>query len=302
LESNLDKNIKVSICCLTYNHSNYIRDCLNGFINQKTDFNFEILIHDDASLDNTPQIIREYEKRYPEIIKPIYQNENKFSKEGGGMNIRYNFPRIQGKYIALCEGDDYWTDPLKLQKQVDILENNQDYILCFHDVIIQYTRKNSYKTYRMIGSLEKDILETEDLIRPWFIPTCSILYRKVLIDTYPKWISITDSGDIALILFLSTLGKFYYFNEVMGIYRKHDNGISVSHTGYSKVYSMIHLYQNFNEFTNKKFEALLHKAMRSEIQGHLPEFHELRRLRRNKKIRAIYFVKSIAFRIRSILN
>lgn len=108
----------VSICCLAYNHVPYIRKCLENFMMQKTNFPFEVLIHDDASTDKTADIIGEYEAKYPNIIKPIYQTENQYSK-GVGVTRVYQFPRVKGKYIAMCEGDDYLTDPLKLQKQVD---------------------------------------------------------------------------------------------------------------------------------------------------------------------------------------
>ena len=114
-------DVMVSICCITYNHAPFIRQCLDGFIMQKTDFAFEVLIHDDASTDGTEEIIREYEARYPEIIKPLYEVENQWIKGRRGSKV-FNFPRAQGKYIALCEGDDYWTDPFKLQKQVDFGE------------------------------------------------------------------------------------------------------------------------------------------------------------------------------------
>ena len=117
-----NNEILVSICCITYNHEKYIRDAIEGFLMQKTDFPFEVLIHDDASTDGTADIIREYETKYPDIIKPIYQTENQYSK-GIKISATYNYPRAKGKYIALCEGDDYWIDPYKLQKQVDFLEH-----------------------------------------------------------------------------------------------------------------------------------------------------------------------------------
>src|SRR5690554_4131282 len=129
-------NPLVSISCITYNHAPYIRQCLEGFLMQQCDFEYEILIHDDASTDGTSDIIREYQEKYPNIIKPIIQTENQWSQGVRGIMARFNFPRAKGKYIALCEGDDYWTDPLKLQKQVDFLEENENYSFCFHDAII----------------------------------------------------------------------------------------------------------------------------------------------------------------------
>src|SRR3972149_8846841 len=126
-----DSKPLVSVCCITYNHEAYIRNSIEGFLMQITTFPIEIIIHDDASIDNTSDIIREYEIKYPEIIKAIYQTENQWSK-GIKPSPTYVWPRARGKYIALCEGDDYWTDPHKLQKQVDFMENHQEYSLCSH--------------------------------------------------------------------------------------------------------------------------------------------------------------------------
>src|SRR5690606_34510298 len=106
----MKNNILVSISCLTFNHEKYIRRCLEGFIRQKTEFPFEVLIHDDASTDKTSDIIKEYEVDFPHLLKPIYQTENQYSK-GISISSTYNFPRARGRYIAMCEGDDYWTDP-----------------------------------------------------------------------------------------------------------------------------------------------------------------------------------------------
>lgn len=107
----------VSISCITYNHAPYIRECLDGFLMQKTAFAYEVLIHDDASTDGTEEIIREYEAKYPEKIKPLYEKENQWVKVRRGSAV-FNFPRVRGKYIALCEGDDYYAGPAKLNKQV----------------------------------------------------------------------------------------------------------------------------------------------------------------------------------------
>ena len=126
-----DNQIIVSISCITYNHAPYIRQCLDGFLMQQTNFAYEVLIHDDASTDGTTEIIKEYEAKYPDIIKPIYEDENQWVKGRRGSAV-FNFPRAKGKYIALCEGDDYWTDPLRLQKQVYFLEKHQECSLCCH--------------------------------------------------------------------------------------------------------------------------------------------------------------------------
>ena len=130
------EKIVVSICCITYNHESCIEDALEGFLIQETDFPFEIIIHEDASTDKTAGIIREYEAKYPKLIKPIYQKENQYSK-GVQISRTFNFPRAKGDYITICEGDDYWTDPLKLKKQLSFLEKNSDYCMVHtnHDIL-----------------------------------------------------------------------------------------------------------------------------------------------------------------------
>lgn len=127
-------NILVSVVCDVYNHEPYLRQCFDGFVMQRTNFKFEVLVHDDASTDKSAEIIIEYTNKYPDIFKPIIQKENQYSK-GVGIWKTYQFPRVKGKYVALCEGDDYWTDPLKMQKQYDVLENS-------HNVILVYTNYN----------------------------------------------------------------------------------------------------------------------------------------------------------------
>jgi glycosyltransferase involved in cell wall biosynthesis len=132
--------ISVSICCLTYNHEALIVDALEGFLMQETTFPFEIVIHDDASTDGTPEIIREYRDRYPWLIRPIFQTENQFRKEGIYPFWTYLYPAARGKYIAECDGDDYWTDPLKLQRQFDFMEAHPDYAMCHHAYLIKNMR------------------------------------------------------------------------------------------------------------------------------------------------------------------
>jgi len=213
----------VSICCLAYNHEPYIRQCLDGFLMQRTMFSIEVLIHDDASTDRTSEIIREYEVKYPDIIKPIYQKENQYSK-GIGVTHVFQFPRAKGKYIAMCEGDDYWIDPLKLQKQVDFLEDNPDYGLVhtdFYYVDIYnneipcpneplYTNlkqriKNGYIWHYYIGN-------------SGFILACATLYRKNLLTDENTYL------DHGLFMSLARKSKVMYLDDKTSCYRINPNG------------------------------------------------------------------------------
>lgn len=216
---------RVSILCITYNQGRFIRDALDGFIMQKTNFPFEVLIHDDASTDGTADIIREYAKKYPDIIKPILQTENQWSK-GKYVDKRFNWPRITGEYVAINEGDDYWTDPHKLQKQVDFLEAHPDYSVCFHPVRVVWD--NGAHPDSIFPSkkhrFHKTTLELSDLLKHNFIQTNSVMYRwrRECIDLYPDGIL---PGDWYVHLLHAQVGKIGFIPDVMSVYRRNDGGI-----------------------------------------------------------------------------
>lgn len=214
----------ISIVCTSYNHELFIRDALNGFFGQITKYPFEVIIHDDASTDDTQEIIKEYVDKYPKIIKPILQLENQWMEKGISGTTKFAFPAARGKYIAWCEGDDYWTDPFKLQKQVDFLEANPDYVLCFHNA--DYLFQNGIKMLfsEKFNFLKlKNVFTRIDLFRErWFIPTASIVFRKnALIADFLKDVYSVDS---TLYLVLSHFGRFYYIADSMSIYRLNSNG------------------------------------------------------------------------------
>lgn len=234
MELNMDVMNKplVSICCLAYNHEKFIRQCLDGFLIQKCNFNFEVLIHDDASTDKTASIIKEYEKKYPKIIKPIYQTENQYSKNIG-VSKTYQYPRAQGKYIALCEGDDYWTDPLKLQKQVDFLEANPDYVFSNSDVDVFNENTNRLTTQEnvRIGALNRtgDVTGMDIITNDYYVRTLSIVARRDLVMDYSsspymdKYYSKLMMGDRPLWIYLAHQGKFHYLSESTATYRIHND-------------------------------------------------------------------------------
>jgi glycosyltransferase involved in cell wall biosynthesis len=138
--------VLVAIHCLVYNHEPYLRDCLEGFVMQQTSFPFVAIVHDDASTDGSTAIIREYEEKYPDIIKPIYETENQWRKPDGSLGRIMNaaIDATGAKYVAMCEGDDYWTDPLKLQKQVDFLESHPDYVMCWQQCKFYLQTENRF--------------------------------------------------------------------------------------------------------------------------------------------------------------
>lgn len=221
----MNSNIMVSVLCWAYNHEKYIRQCLDGFVMQRG-VTFEIIIHDDASSDNTADIIREYEKKYPTLFKPIYQLENQYSQH---INIAKEFmiPLVSGKYVAICEGDDYWTDPYKLKKQYDALESNTDCYMCAHKVkVINEDGTDIGYTCPRID-INTDIYPEGFICTNYdnakYIHTSSQFFVAEKYIEFranpPKFRQVAPVGDIPALLYFTAVGKIYYMNEVMSHYR-----------------------------------------------------------------------------------
>ena len=219
-------DVKVSVCCLAYNHGKYVEQTLKGFVEQKTDFKFEVIIHDDASTDNTAEIIKRYEDQYPNIIKGIYQTENKYSKRIGITN-NYILPKVSGRYVAVCEGDDYWTDPLKLQKQVDAMEANPDCFMCVHKTGEIFANGESSGTVFPKTDLATGKIEPREfltLCRAYSFHTSSYMFRadewkKYILDP-PQYKKLCDVGDEPYMLHFGQLGCVYYISDCMSAYRR----------------------------------------------------------------------------------
>jgi len=209
----------VSICCPVYNHETYIQSAIDSFLSQITTFSFEILIHDDASTDTSPQIIQKYQQKYPNLIKPIFQNENQYSQ---GKKITPILAKVaKGEYIAICEGDDYWIDPKKIQKQIDALMKNPDCDLAFHpchtfldsDPKINTVHNNYYTSIKVI--------DVEDVILGGggFCPSAALLIKKSIFDQLPDWFNSTHAGDYYLQVFGALNGGALFLPDIMSAYR-----------------------------------------------------------------------------------
>lgn len=220
--------ILVSICCTAYNHEKYIEQALEGFVMQQCNFKFEILVSDDASTDNTASIIKRYESNYPYLFQVFYLNENQYSK-GNKPLFNILFPATKGKYIALCEGDDYWTDPLKLQKQVDFLEENEEFsMICTNaEVIINDSGKNTNITTGLTLLQESRTVYATEIISKWMVPTASVLFRRNFLGKDLDEISGNKDfmfGDTVLFLYLASKGKVYGMKDFTVAYRRHEGG------------------------------------------------------------------------------
>ena len=221
-----DNPILVTIQCLTYNHKPYIRECLEGFVMQKTNFRFEVIVHDDASTDGTTEIVKEYAEKYPDIIKPFFESENQYSKHDGTIAgiMREN---TYGKYVAMCEGDDYWTDPLKLQKQVDFMESHPEYTLSHTAFEFYYQNNSAFKKFenKKTEEYSKDQLISAILNdNSYRIQTNTALYpvsvfQDILNENPFLFSGFFLMGDTQLWCCLASRGKVHYLNDVTAVYR-----------------------------------------------------------------------------------
>lgn len=221
-------NIKVSIFCLAYNQKKYIKNCLDNMISQKTNFVFEVIIHDDCSTDGTREIIEEYANKYP-FIKPIYEQENQYSKKNMTVVVNKMFAKCSGEYIAMLEGDDYWCDENKLQAQVDFLDNNPEFTGCFTKTLRKNVITNEDICYKPSDEElnGKNVFTIEDTIKGYFICTASVMYRfkkykEELLNTFPTGII---NGDSYLIYFFSLHGKLKYLDRLSAVHTFNETGI-----------------------------------------------------------------------------
>ncbi|MDO4266556.1 MAG: glycosyltransferase [Eubacteriales bacterium] len=265
----------VSISCITYNHGPYIRQALEGFLSQRTDFPYEILIHDDASTDNTQEIIREYEAKYPDIIKPIYRTENQYSKGICNVSGAFNFPRARGKYIAMCEGDDYWCDPDKLKLQADYMEAHPECSMCFHAARI-ITESKAFVRKEIRPYRESRTVPAAEVIdKPFNYPTASLFFKTELGQALPAWYHDCPIGDIPIHIFMASRGSVYYFDRFMSVYRL---GVATSWTTQMQagdaaavrekhrqhLEDLRRMYTAFDTETGGKFHAAVEAALLRE--------------------------------------
>lgn len=269
----MEDQIEVSIVCITFNHEKYIRKCLDGFLMQKTNFRYEVIIHDDASTDKTQEIIKEYEFKYPKIIKPIYQKENQLSR---GINFHklYTVPRVKGKYIALCEGDDYWIDEHKLQLQYDCLEKNNDCSMC-----VAKTQGVNDDESKIIGCTYPRRIDIPTIINlEYFLKIrneypfhttsyfCRAKYWKELYINPPEFKKAIKVPDEPLLLYMLTKGNIYYIDKIMSCYRRLSKGSYGANTlnDRKKVIEALRtnylMMENFSKYINNEYDCYISRA------------------------------------------
>jgi glycosyltransferase involved in cell wall biosynthesis len=228
----LDNQPLVSICCITYNHVKYIQYALDSFLMQKTDFPFEICLGEDESNDGTREICEEYAVKYPEKIRLFLRkrSEDPYLKKKlyGKNNFIKTIKKCKGKYIALCEGDDYWTDPYKLQKQVDFLEANEEYSFLFGPANLYNEKTGKFSIRNQYSKTEVSKIDLKWILKKGggFYPTPTLIFRRDVIAKFPNWFYLHSTGDYPLAIMAAITGKIGYIDQVMSTYRVHGKSLT----------------------------------------------------------------------------
>lgn len=252
----------VSVCCITYNHAPFIRRSIEGMLMQQTTFPIEILIHDDCSTDGTTEIVKEYAAKYPDLIFPLYEEVNQYQNGKAGEIDFYNYKRACGKYIAYCEGDDYWTDPLKLQKQVEFMEAHEEYSICFHEVSVYDTFREEFQSQQQYA-IEGDFDITTDMFvngKTRIGQPLSMVFRKDKYDyEWQKHYRLyCDSMEIFHLL---RVGKGRFMRFVGGQYNLQKSGVSATNTEVKRSWEDIEDYMEMWNYTHDP--VVLEKAYAS---------------------------------------
>ena len=208
--------MKVCVPMVVYNHARYVAQAIESVLMQLGDFDLEIIVGDDCSIDGTREVVGDFAARFPDQVKPIYRGKN----IGGANNFKNVFDMVDGDYIALLQGDDYWTDPLKLAKQIAFLERNSDCSMCFHDVVMFYNDGSSKPHLFNMGRQKMPRYTLRDLFEGNFIQTCSVVYRAGIVKPIPEWLSAIPMGDWPLHILHAEHGPIGYLDEPMGVYRQ----------------------------------------------------------------------------------
>ncbi len=257
------REVLVSVFCAAYNQELYIRDAIEGFLNQKVKFQYEIIIHDDASTDKTTEIIREYEKKYPDKIRGIYQAENQYRKNDLNGEYLYLYYQMvencRGKYIANCDGDDYWIDPKKLQIQADYMEAHPECVMTGHNEIFMDCKNFTVSSMNKNG--KTGVVKAEEVIteKIWLQPSSRMFRREAMVlDAFSKKFGIAD---YPMALQFLERGTIYYFDRIMGVYRRYtkgswsENKVSCKANEFTTALEMINLVNAYNNYTEKKYDV-----------------------------------------------
>ena len=271
------KEMILSICSITYNHAEFVQRTLDGFINQDIPFPYEIIIADDASTDGTQEILMNFQKRFPSIVKLILHPAN----IGVTRNFKSAIDACTGKYIAICEGDDYWTDNKKIITQVNLLESRPDLVISFHRVKILYHNIEPFE-FDDYNKLTKEISTVEDLIKGNFIHTPTCVYRNGLFGKYPEAFLEYKFADWPVHLLNAQYGNIHFIDKEMAVYRVYGKGTWSAKSTIFKVLHTLDFLSNAYKLYQPRLHPLFMKSKRNYCK------YLIKLLLRNKEYKSLF--------------
>lgn len=261
---------KLSVIITTYNHEKYIAQAVESALNQRVNFDYDIIIGEDCSTDRTREIVTELRDAHPEKIRLLLHDRNL------GRWGKFNFVEVhkacRGEYVAILEGDDYWSDPNKLQRQVDFLDSHPECALCFHDVTLFFEDGRPART--SLGKTKKEIFTIEDLLAGNFIFTCSVVFRRGLFGDFPDWFFTSKMGDWSLHIINAQYGNIGYLDEVMAVYRVHQGGFWTATNLVEQAKDSIHILDHLIDYLDDKYKIQA-KTARVKAYEYLSETYYL---------------------------
>jgi glycosyltransferase involved in cell wall biosynthesis len=249
-------DVKVSVAMVTYNHEAFITQAIESVLMQQTDFDFELVIGEDCSTDGTRAIVHAYGEGHPDRIRPLLSERN----QGAHANFVASLNACRGSYIALLEGDDYWTSPEKLQRQVEFLDSHSHYSICFHNAT-EYYEDRIRESWNYCPQGLKETLTLKDLLLGNFMPTSSVMFRKGLFEDFPDWYFHLRFGDWPLHVFNAQHGNIRYLNRVMGVHRNHPGGIWSARDRIQNIEEVISFYRYIGAYLNLKYQRVIDVAL-----------------------------------------
>lgn len=247
---------KVSVLMITFNHERFIARAIESALSQETDFDFEIIIGEDSSTDGTREIVSEYHRKHPQKIRSLVRDRNL----GMHRNFSQALRACSGEYVAILEGDDFWTSPNKLQKQVDFLDSHRDYVICFHNATV-FRDGDEGSSWFQCPPDQKKTSTVEDLLVGNFIPTCSVMCRKSVIDDLPDWTLRLKMLDWPLHILSAQQGHIGYLNQTMAAHRMHSGGAYSGLSSVEQQVSCLEMYEALRGRLNLRYE----KQIRTKI-------------------------------------
>ena len=233
----------VSVMMVTYNHEAYVTTALDSILTQEVNFDYEVVIGEDYSTDRTRNIVLEYQQRYGNRIRPLFHEKNL----GVSHNWEFTAAQCRGKYVALLEGDDYWTNPHKLQKQVEFMESHPDFSMCFHNARVLYEGGANPPAGHLMTQIQQLELTLDEVTRDWHIATGSVMYRRAMLPELPAWVHDSVVVDLPLLASLAKAGRVGFLNEEMGVYRVNSGGVSQTAKKEAYILGLVWMYARLDK-------------------------------------------------------